>query len=157
VFHLADSLGARDCLEHRAIERKELERMCSELGIPGDFDIAQISWRPDYDLFFYSELSRRTRRIYLFREDYIFDCEKAVVVETAQLGHATYVFAKPRDMDNFLARYTKTTKTGTRRNQDNVAEQLGFLSRLVHGSSLQSWLIELRERIGEQPQKSTDA
>jgi hypothetical protein len=79
------------------------------------------------------------------------------VVETAQLGHATYVFAKPRDMDNFLARYTKTTKTGTRRNQDNVAEQLGFLSRLVHGSSLQSWLIELRERIGEQPQKSTDA
>jgi hypothetical protein len=147
----------RLCLEHKAIERKELERMCSELGIPGDFDIAQISWRPDYDPFFYRELSRRARRIYLFREDYIFDCEKAVVVETPQLGHATYVFAKPRDMDNFLARYTKTTKTGIRRNQDNVAEQLGFLSRLVHGSSLQSWLIELRERIGEQPKKSTDA
>jgi len=144
-------------LEHKAIERKELERMCAELGIPGDFDIAQISWRPDYDPFFYGELSRRARRVYLFREDYIFDCEKAVVVETPQLGHATYVFAKPRDMNNFLTRYTKTTKTGIRRNQDNVAEQLGFLSRLVHGSSLQSWLIELRERIGEQPKKSTDA
>jgi hypothetical protein len=146
----------RLCLEHKAIERKELERMCSELGIPSDFDIAQISWRPDYDSFFYGELSRRARRVYLLRDEYIFELEKAVVVETPQLGHATYVFAKPRDMDNFLARYTKTTKTGIRRNQDNVAEQLGFLSRVVHGSSQQSWLIELRERIGEQ-QKSTEA
>jgi hypothetical protein len=48
----------RLCLEHKAIERKDLERMCSELGISGDFDIAQISWRPDYDPFFYRELSR---------------------------------------------------------------------------------------------------
>src|SRR5207253_7076411 len=94
----------RLCLEHKAIERRDLERMCSELGIPGDFDIGQISWRPDYDPFFYRELSRRARRIYQFREDYIFDCETAVGVEIPQLGHATYVFTKPRDMDNFLAR-----------------------------------------------------
>jgi hypothetical protein len=32
------------------------------------------------------------------------------VVETPQLGHATYVFAKPRSMESFLALYTKTTK-----------------------------------------------
>ena len=49
----------RLCLEHKAIERKDLERMCAELGIPGDFDVAQISWRPDYDPFFYRELSFR--------------------------------------------------------------------------------------------------
>src|SRR6266496_3484067 len=98
---------------------------CVQLGIPDEFDIAQISWRPDYDPFFYRELSRRARRVYLFRDEYIFEVEKAVVVETPQLGHATYVFAKPRDMHNFLARYTKTTKTGIRRNQDNVGEQLG--------------------------------
>jgi len=58
-------------------------------------------------------------------------------------------------MDNFLTRYTKTTKTHIRRNQDNIAEQLGFLSRVVHGVSPQSWLTELRERIGERSQKST--
>ena len=145
----------RLCLEHRAIERKDLERMCSEVGIPGDFDVAQISWRPDYDLFFYRELSCRARRVYVFRDEYIFELEKSVVVETPQLGHATYVFAKPRDMDNFLTRYTKTTKTHIRRNQDNIAEQLGFLSRVVHGVSPQSWLTELRERIGERSQKST--
>jgi len=45
-------------LEHRAVERAELQRMCSELRIPGDFDVAQISWRPDYDAFFYRQLSR---------------------------------------------------------------------------------------------------
>jgi hypothetical protein len=139
----------RLCLEHKAIERKELERMCSDLGIPGDFDIPQISWRPDYDPFFYRELSSRARRIYLFREDYIFDCEKAVVVETPQLGHATYVFTKPRDMDNFLARYTKTTKTGIRRNQDNVAERLGFQGRLVHGMNPRAWLKEIKQRLGK--------
>ena len=43
----------------------------------------------------------RARRIYLFRQEYIFDVEKAVVVETPQLGHATYIFAKPRSMDTF--------------------------------------------------------
>jgi hypothetical protein len=123
--------------------------MCSELGIPGDFDITQISWCPDYDPFFYRELSRRARRIYLFREDYIFDCEKAVVVETPQLGHATYVFAKPRDMDNFLARYTKTTKTGIHRNQDNGAERLGFQGRLVHGMNPRAWQKEIKQRLGQ--------
>jgi hypothetical protein len=50
-----------DKVDHN-IERAELERMCSGLRIPSDFDIAQISWRPDYDSFFYRQLSRRTRR-----------------------------------------------------------------------------------------------
>jgi hypothetical protein len=78
-----------------------LERICSGLGVPGDFDIAQISWRPDYDPFFYRQLSRRARHSYVFRNEYIFDLEKAVVVETPQLGHAAYVFAKPKSMKAF--------------------------------------------------------
>jgi hypothetical protein len=100
--------------------------MCSELLIPGDFDVARISWRPDYDPFFYRQLSRRARRIYLFRDEYIFDVEKAVVVEPPQLGHATYVFAKPRSMDGFLSLYTKITKDDIRRNGNNAGELLGF-------------------------------
>jgi len=92
------------------MERTELERMCSDLGLPGDFDIAQISWRPDYDPFFYRQLSCRARRVYLFRGEYIFDQEKTVVVEKPQLGHATYLFAKPRSMETFLALYTRIGK-----------------------------------------------
>jgi hypothetical protein len=139
----------RLCLEHRAVERAELERMCAELRLPGDFDVAQISWRPDYDPFFYRQLARRARRIYLLREEYIFDVEKAVVVETPQLGHATYVFAKPRSMDAFLALYTKTTKDDIRRNRNNAAERLGFLGRVIHGTNPRAWLQEVRQRVGE--------
>src|SRR5271166_4921793 len=136
-------------LEHRAVERAELERMCAELRLPGDFDVAQINWRPDYDPFFYRQLSRWARRIYLFREEYIFEVEKAVVVETPQLGHATYVFAKPRSMDSFLALYTRITKDDLRRNRNNAAERLGFLGRVIHGTSPRAWLREVRQRVGE--------
>src|SRR5271157_1582440 len=139
----------RMCLEHRAVERAELQRMCSEMRIPGDFDVAQISWRQDYDPFFYRQLSRRARRIYLFRDEYIFEVEKAVVVETPQLGHATYVFAKPRNMDTFLAMYTKITKDDIRRNRNNAAELLGFLGRVIHGTNPRAWLKEVRQRVGE--------
>jgi hypothetical protein len=139
----------RLCLEHRAVERAELQRMCSELRIAGDFDVAQISWHPDYDPLFYRQLSRLARRIYLFREEYIFDVEKSVVVETPQLGHATYVFAKPRSMDTFLALYTKITKEDVRRNRNNAAERLGFLGRVIHGTNPRAWLKEVRQRAGD--------
>lgn len=136
-------------LEHRAVERTELQRICTELRIPGDFEVTQISWRPDYDPFFYRQLSRRARRIYLFRQEYIFDVEKAVVVETPQLGHATYIFAKPRTMERFLALYTSTTKEDIRRNRDNAAEKLGFLGRVIHGANPRAWVKEIRQRLGE--------
>ena len=136
-------------LEHRAVEKAELARMCSELRLPADFDVAQISWRPDYDPFFYRQLSRRARRVYLFRDEYIFDVEKAVVIETPQLGHATYVFAKPRSMDSFLAFYTKITKDDIRRNRNNAAERLSFLGRVIHGTNPREWLKEVGQRLGE--------
>ena len=147
IFPRPDQI--RLLLEHRAVERAELERVCSELRIPGDFDVAQISWRPDYDPFFYRQLARRARRIYLFRDEYIFDAERAVVVETPRLGHATYVFAKPRSMESFLALYTRITKDDIRRNRQNVAERLGFLGRVIHGTNSRAWVKEVRQHIGE--------
>ncbi len=136
-------------LEHQALEKAELERICSELRLPGDFDVAQISWRADYDPFFYRQLSRHARRIYLFRDEYIFDVQKAVVVETPRLGHATYIFAKPRSIDTFLALYTKITKDDIRRNRNNAAERLGFLRRVVHGTIRRAWVKEVKQQIGE--------
>ncbi|HUO60748.1 MAG TPA: hypothetical protein VMU24_08775 [Candidatus Acidoferrales bacterium] len=139
----------RRCLEHRALGKSELERICAGLRIPGDFDITQINWRADYDPFFYTQLARRARRIYLFRSEYIFDLERAVIVETPQLGHATYVFAKPRNMESFLQLYTRSSKEQIRHNRDNVAERLGFLGRVIHGNNRRAWLKEVRQRIGE--------
>ena len=137
-----------DKVDHN-IEKSDLEKMCSPLRLPGDFDLAQINWQPDYDPFFYRQLARRARRTYLFRDEYIFDLEKAVVVETPQLGHATYVFAKARSMENFLAAYTDASKDDIRHNRDNIAERLRFQGRVVHGSNAKAWLKELRQRIGE--------
>jgi hypothetical protein len=71
-----------------------------------------------------------------------------VVVETPQLGHATYVFAKPRNLDTFLALYTKITKDDIRRNRNNAAERLGFLGRVIHGTNPRAWLKEVRKRRG---------
>ena len=123
--------------------------MCSELKIAAGFDVSQIGWRPDYDLLFYRHLSHRARRIYLFRCEYIFDLEKAVIVETPQLGHATYAFAKPRSMETFLTLYTRVTKDDIRRNRDNIGEKLGFIRRLVHGTNPRLWLQEIRRQVDE--------
>jgi hypothetical protein len=144
---------ALDCIrariEREPVERDELRRLCWDLRIPGDFDIVQITWRPDFDPFYYRQLCLRARRLYLFRDEYIFDLEGAVVVETPQLGHATYLFAKPNRMEQFLAIYAMTNKEDIRKNRGNVAEKLNFLGRVVHGSNPRLWLKSLKSRLGE--------
>jgi len=139
------------------MERKGIEQMLAAMNVPGDFDIAQISWRPEYDSFFYQQLSRRALRIYLLRDEYIFELERTVVVEKPQLGNATYLFAKPHSMDAFLATYTGVSKDDIRRNRSNIGEKLGFLGRIIHGSNPRSWAKELRARIGETPDFATAA
>src|SRR6266436_1352388 len=99
-----DLIRAR--IESAPVERADLQKLCAGLGMPGDFDVALITWKPDYDAFYYKQLCKRARRLYLFRSEYIFDLERAVVVETPQLGHATYLFSKPASMTNFLATYS---------------------------------------------------
>jgi hypothetical protein len=133
------------------IEKKDLQRICGTLGIPGDFDVVQISWQPDYDPFFYQQLSRRARTFYLFRNEYIFDLERGVAIETPELGHATYVFAKPKSMAVFLANYARTTKEDILENRSNVAERLGYLGRVVHGANPRGWLKKIKAHVGEPP------
>jgi hypothetical protein len=142
-----DQIRAR--IESAPVERVDLQKICAELGIPADFDISLITWKPDYDAFYYKQLSNRSRRLYLFQSEYIFDLERAVVVETPQLGHATYLFSKPADMTEFLAIYGRVAREDIRRNRGNVAERLGFLGRLIHGHNPQDWIKELRVRLGE--------
>ena len=79
----------------------DLRTMCSHLGVPPSFDVAQINWRPDYDPFYYETLCKRARNMFLFREEYIFECEELLVVERPQIGHATYLFAKPAELRTF--------------------------------------------------------
>src|SRR6266404_3814936 len=142
-----DEIRAR--IETVPIEKSDLEKFCAALGMPADFDVGLITWKPDYDAFYYRQLRRRSRCLYLFRSEYIFDLEAAVVVETPQLGHATYLFSKPTSLTQFLSTYSGLTKDNIRHNRNNAAERLGFLGRLVHGRNPRAWLQELRTRLGE--------
>ncbi|HWB84479.1 MAG TPA: hypothetical protein VG675_10090 [Bryobacteraceae bacterium] len=136
-------------LEREPLERTELARISDELRIPPDFDIAQISWKPDYDSFYYGQLQKRTRKMFLFRDEYIFELERAIVVEVPQQGHATYVFSRPPNLDHWVRSYTRTVKDDIRQNRGNAAEQLGFLGRVMHGRNPRRWLGDLRGKIGE--------
>jgi curved DNA-binding protein CbpA len=142
-----DQVRAR--IESAPVERTDLQKICAELGISADFDVSLITWRPDYHAFYHRQLSKRARRLYLFRSEYIFDLEKVVIVETPQLGHATYVFSKPTSMPEFLAIYGRVTKEDIRQNRGNVGERLGFLGRLIHDLNARAWLKELKVEIGE--------
>jgi hypothetical protein len=77
------------------------------------------------------------------------ELERAAVIETPQLGHATYLFFKPRTMEEFLAVYVNCTKEDIRRNRGNVSEKLGFLGRVIRGSNPRLWLKSLKSRLGE--------
>ena len=146
----SDALGQiRARIEREPMEREQLRSLCWDLGIPGDFDIAQITWKPDYDQSYYRQLCRRSRRLYLYRDEYIFDTSGGIAVETPQLGHATYLFSKAVSIEAFLAAYVATTKEAVRQNRANVAERLGFLGRVVHGSNPRIWLRTLAARLGE--------
>jgi hypothetical protein len=140
--------SVRQRLEGEPVERRELDRICGDLGIPGDFDVAQISWKPDYDPFYYEQPRKRARQMYLFRDEYIFGLERAVVVEVPEVGHATYIFA-PGDIARFVRQYAAVNKDDIRKNRDGAAERLGFVGRVMHGSNPRGWVQELKSRIGE--------
>jgi hypothetical protein len=142
-----DQIRAR--IEREPVEKRELDRLLGQLGVSGNFDVAQLNWKPDYDVFFYRQLAKRARRLYLYREEYIFDASTGVIVETPQLGHATYLFAQPQSMEAFLALYTRTTKEDIRTNRGNIAERLGFLRRVVHRGNSRSWMREVKAALGE--------
>jgi len=143
-------------IEREPVEREELRNICWDLGLPGDFDIAQINWQPNYEIFFLREISKRAQRLYLFQSEYILELERCVVIETPQPGHATYLFSKCRTIEEFLAIYITCTKGQIRRNSSNSAEKLGFLGRIAHGTNPRTWLKELRSRLGESMNSEAD-
>ena len=139
----------RTRLQREPLDQRELGDLCRRLGIPPDFDIAQFCWKPDYDPYFYQQLKKRSQNVYLFRDEYIFDCRAAIVAEVPQLGHATYIFAKAGDVREFVNKYATTCRDDIRKNRGNVAQQLGFIARVMHGSNPRRWDRDLRARIGE--------
>ena len=141
--------NVRARLQREPLDQSELLDLCRRLGIPPDFDIAQFCWKPDYDPYFYQQLKKRSQNVYLFRDQFIFQLPSAIVAEVPQLGHATYIFAKAGDVREFVDKYARTSRDDIRKNRGNVAQQLCFIGRVMHGSNGRTWNRELRFRIGE--------
>jgi hypothetical protein len=139
----------RERIEKEPIEHRDVSDLCRKLRLPPDFDVTQLCWQPDYDRFFFDQLRKRSVNLFLFRREYIFELERTVVAEIPQVGNATYVFLRPADIREFLRRYATTTRDDLRRNRGNVASELGFIGRVMHGNRPKKWLRELRARIGE--------
>ena len=139
----------RERLQREPLSQGDVLDLCRSLGIPPDFEIAQFCWKPDYDPYFYEQLKRRSQNVYLFRGEFIFLLPRSIVAEVPQLGHATYVFGKAPDVREFVGRYAKTCRDDIRKNRGNVAQQLGFIGRVTHGSDPRRWSRELSCRIGE--------
>ena len=140
--------GLRARIEREPVAKSDIERLCGDAGIPGDFDVAQITWEADYDAFYYRELLKRARTIYFFQDEFIFELERLIAAERPELGHATYLFAKPSNIDDFLRLYASTTKRAIRANRDNIAEHIRFVGRINHGVKPETWLEALRVFLG---------
>jgi hypothetical protein len=78
-----------------------------------------------------------------------FRVAKSIVIEIPQLGHATYIFTKPPNVREFVRKYAITSRDDIRKNRGNVAQELGFIGRVMHGSNPRTWLRDLRSRAGE--------
>ena len=72
--------------------------------------------------------------MYVFRDEYIFDLEKSVVVEVPQAGHATYVFTKPDDVKHWVwhAAHRTRGRTGGR----GCARRTHYDQHRPHGRNL---------------------
>jgi hypothetical protein len=97
-------------LEREPLDEQALSALCQQVGIPSDFDVMQFCWKPAYDPYYYQQLKRRSRNVYSFRGEYLFQLPLAMVGEIPQLGNATYVFAKPPDVREFVRAYAATSR-----------------------------------------------
>ena len=139
----------RSRLAREPLDEQELRSLCRSLGVPSDFEIAQFCWKPDYDSYFYQQLKKRSQNVYFLRDQFIFQLPRAIVIEIPQLGHATYIFTKPPNVREFVRKYAITSRDDIRKNRGNVAQELGFIGRVMHGSNPRTWLRDLRSRAGE--------
>jgi hypothetical protein len=70
------------------------------------FRCISTCWEPEYDRFFFDQLKKRSINIFFFRGEFIFELARTAVAEVPQLGNdATYVFARPADIREFVRRY----------------------------------------------------
>lgn len=139
-----DSCPAEHCL---------VEKWFRDFNADPELRPQHVNWQPDYDEFYFEELRKRSKTWFLLRDEYLFAWHKILIAEIPSLGHATYLFLRPQNLEEFLATYAKTARDEVRRNRDEVASRLGFIGRVVRGRRKMRWLNEVLTRAGEQVER----
>jgi hypothetical protein len=136
-------------VEKRPVEHTQVQHWFDQLGASSYLKAHYVTWRPDYEPYYFEQLRRRSRTWFLFRNEYLFLWPNVLIAEVPEQGHATYLFAKPECMDTFLNRYSVVTREDIRQNRDGSASQLGFAGRVVRGRKKNRWLADILKYAGE--------
>ena len=140
----------RNQCEKNPIEHAQVERWFDQVNASAHLKPHHVTWRPDYDPYYFEQLRKRSRTWFLFRDEYLFVWRNVLVAEIPQPGHATYLFAKPENQDDFLECYARLTREDIRRNRGDLATELGFVGRVVRGKRKKRWLADVLKQAGEQ-------
>lgn len=136
-------------VENQPIHYARVQDWLDRMGASSHLTPQHVTWRPDYEPYYFEQLRRRSAAWFLFRNEYLFEWPNVLIAEIPQAGHATYVFAKPPEMDAFLRRYSQASREEVRRNRNNTATDLGFIGRVVRGRKKKRWLDDVLKLAGE--------
>jgi hypothetical protein len=136
-------------VQEQPVEHSQIQEWFDHLGASTHLKPQHVTWRPDYEPYYFDQLRKGATTWFLFRDEYLFIWATVVISEIPQAGHVTYTFAKPADLDDFLRRYARVTRQDVRRNRHNAATELGFVGRIVRGTRKKRWLMDVLRQAGE--------
>jgi hypothetical protein len=136
-------------VEKRPVEYVVVQNWFDRLAVSAHLKPQHVTWRPDYESYYFEQLRRRSRTWFLFRAEYLFVWRNVLISEMPQLGHATYLFGQPNDIAAFMSQYSRATRDDIRHNRNNVAATLGFVGRVIRGKRKKRWLAEVLRHAGE--------
>ena len=136
-------------IEKTPVEHTTVQKWFDDLGVSTDLKPHYVNWLPDYEPYYFEQLRKRSRTWFLFRNEYLFVWPQVLIAEIPELGHATYLFSRPAQLDEFMQRYAGIDRDDVRHNRNDVATRLGFIGRVVRGRRKQRWLNDVLKRAGE--------
>lgn len=136
-------------LEKQPIEHIQIQHWFDQLRASPHLRPQHVTWRPDYEPYYFEHLRKRSRTWFLFRDEYLFVWQHVLIAEVPEQGYATYLFAKPDNMASFLRKYSTVTREDIRHNRDCLGTELGFVGRVVRGQRRRRWLADVFKHAGE--------
>jgi hypothetical protein len=136
-------------IEKQPIEHTQIQVWFDQLGASAHLKPQHVTWRPDFEPYYFEQLRKRSRTWFLFHTEYLFVWQHVLIAELPQPGHATYLFARPENLKAFLQKYASVTREQIRQNQHNCGSDLGFVGRVVRGHRKKRWLADVLKHAGE--------